>query len=46
MTGRRHVYTFDGDDQLANINEGVTDIIEENLELKKRVKALKEDRAK
>lgn len=45
-TGRRHVYTFDGDDQLANINEGVTDIIEENLELKKRVKALKEDRAK
>ena len=45
-TGRRHVYTFDGDDQLANINEGVTDIIEENLELKKRVKALKEDRVK
>jgi hypothetical protein len=45
-TGRRHVYTFDRDDQLANINEGVTDIIEENLELKKRVKALKEDRAK
>lgn len=42
--GRRHGYTFDGDDQLANINEGVTELIEENLELKKRVKALKEDK--
>ena len=42
--GRKHVYTFDGDDQLANINEGVSEIIEENIELKMRVKALKEDR--
>ena len=42
--GRRHGYTFDGDDQLANINEGVTELIEENLELKKRVKALREER--
>lgn len=45
-TGRRHGYLFDGDDQLANINDGVTELIEENLELKKRVKALKEDRLK
>lgn len=45
-TGRKHGYTFDGDDQLANINEGVSDLIEENIELKKRVKALKEDRVK
>lgn len=44
--GRKHGYTFDGDDQLANINEGVTELIEENIELKKRVKALKEDRAR
>ena len=42
-TGRKHGYTFDGDDQLANINEGVSEIIEENIELKKRVKALKEE---
>lgn len=42
--GRKHVYTFDGDDQLANINEGVSEIIEENIELKMRVKALKEDK--
>lgn len=45
-TGRKHGYTFDGDDQLADINEGVSDLIEENIELKKRVKALKEDRVK
>lgn len=44
--GRRHGYTFDGDDQLANINSGVTELIEENLELKKRVKALKEEKLK
>lgn len=43
-SGRRHGYVFDGDDQLANINDGVTELIEENIELKKRVRALKEDR--
>ena len=43
-SGRRHGYVFDGDDQLANINSGVTELIEENIELKNRVKALKEDR--
>jgi hypothetical protein len=43
-SGRRYGYVFDGDDQLANINDGVTELIEENIELKKRVKALKEDR--
>jgi hypothetical protein len=43
-SGRRHRYVFDGDDQLANINNGVTELIEENIELKNRVKALKEDR--
>ena len=45
-TGRKHGYTFDGDDQLANINEGVSEIIEEHIELKKRVKALKEERVR
>lgn len=42
--GRRHGYTFDGDDQLANINGGVTELIEENIELKRRVKNLREER--
>ena len=44
--GKRHTYTFDGDDQLANINLGLTELVDENLELKRRVKALREDREK
>lgn len=43
--GKRHGFEFDGDDQLANINSGLTELIEENIELKKRVKALKEERS-
>lgn len=44
LSGRRHVYEFDGDDQLANINSGLTELIEENVELKKRVKNLRDER--
>lgn len=39
--GRRYNYTFEGDDQLADINAGVTEIVEENLELKARIKSLR-----
>ena len=42
-SGRRYNFVFDGDDQLAEINSGVTEIIEENLELKTRIKALREN---
>ena len=45
VAGRRHVYEFDGDDQLANLNSGLTEIIEENVELKRRIKFLKEDKS-
>ncbi len=41
-TGRVFNYSYDGDDQLANINAGVSDLTEENYELKRRIKALKE----
>lgn len=44
LSGRRHVYEFDGDDQLANVNAGVSELIDENVELKKRVKNLRDDR--
>lgn len=44
--GRRHGYVFEGDDQLANINNGVTELIEENLELKKRIRSLREEKGK
>jgi hypothetical protein len=35
---------MDTDDQLANVNAGVAELIEENLELKRRVKVLKEEK--
>ena len=44
LSGRRHVYEFDGDDQLANINSGLTELIEENVELKKRIKNYRDER--
>lgn len=44
--GRRHGYAFDGDDQLANINNGITELIEENLELKKRIRSFREEKGK
>ena len=43
-SGRRYNYTFDGDDQLAEINEGIVEVVEENLELTARVKSLREER--
>ena len=45
LSGRRHGYEFDGDDQLANINSGLSELMEENLELRTRIKALREDRS-
>ena len=40
--GRKYTYSFDGDDQLSDINAAVKDLVEENIELKQRVKSLKE----
>ena len=42
VVGKRYGVVFDGDDQLSNINSGLTEIIEENMELKGRVKELRE----
>ncbi len=44
QSGRRHVYEFDGDDQLANINSGITELVDENMEFKKRLKNLRDER--
>ena len=43
LTGHRYNNSFEGDDQLANINGGITELIEENIELKKRIKSLKNE---
>lgn len=39
---RPYNFTFDGDDQLKNISNGVADLIDENIELKRRIRALKD----
>ena len=44
ILGKKYGYTFDGDDQLSNINTALTEIIEENIELKSRVRGLREDK--
>ncbi|MCR5004102.1 MAG: MCP four helix bundle domain-containing protein [Bacteroidales bacterium] len=40
--GRKYSNTFDGDDQLQDLNGGITEITEENLQLRKRLKILRE----
>ena len=40
--GRRYSLTFDGDDQLSELNEGITDLTEENRQYRRRIKLLKE----
>ena len=45
LSGRKYGYEFDGDDQLANVNSGLEELIEENLELRRRIKALREDKS-
>ena len=39
--GKRYTYTFDGDDQLLKLNEGISEVTAENLQLRKRLKDLK-----
>jgi hypothetical protein len=41
--GKKYGVAFDGDDQLANINVAMTEIIEENIELKSRLKGLRSE---
>ena len=43
--GRRYGYAFDGDDQLAELNEGITELTEENRQQRRRIKLLKESQA-
>lgn len=38
---KRYTYTFDGDDELVRLNDGITDLANENLTLRKRLQALK-----
>ena len=42
MRGKKYAYTFDGDDELVRLNEGIIEITGENVQLRKRVSYLKE----
>ena len=44
--GRRYTYTFDGDDQLAELNEGIADLTDENRQYRRRIKLLKETQSR
>ena len=37
LNGKKYSYTIDGDDQLAELNEGVKEIANENIQLRKRL---------
>ena len=43
-SGKRYTCMFDGDDELVSLNEGLTELVDENVELKKRVTKLREER--
>ena len=45
-SGRRYNYTFDGDDQLVELNEGITDLTEENRQYRRRIKLLKDTQSR
>ncbi len=46
LMGKQYGVIFDGDDQLSNLNNGLTELVEENIELKARVKSLRESSLK
>ena len=40
--GRKYNYSFEGDDQLSQLNAGIAELAEENRQLRRRVKLLRE----
>lgn len=44
--GRKYENAFDGDDQLAELNDGITELTEENRQLRRRIKLLRDTQSK
>jgi len=44
--GRRYNCTFEGDDELASLNDGITEVTEENRQYRRRIKLLKETQSR
>lgn len=40
--GKKYTCTFDGDDEISKLNAGITEITEENRQLRRRIKDLRE----
>lgn len=40
--GSKYSYTFEGDDQLSELNDGITEVVGENIQLRKRLKTMRE----
>ena len=40
---KKYNYRFDGDDQLAALNDGISEIAEENRQLRSRIRTLRRD---
>ncbi len=40
--GSKYSCTFDGDDQLSELNDGITELTGENIQLRKRIKAMRD----
>ena len=46
LNAQKYVCTFDGNDQMSALNDRITDLVEENMELRRRVKSLRDEREK
>ena len=44
--GKKYNYTFDGDDQLTELNEGISEITDDNQMLRKRLQDIRENEKK
>ena len=44
--GRKYSFEFEGDDQLSELNAGITELAEENRQLRRRIKLLRETQSK
>ena len=40
--GSKYSYTFEGDDQLSELNDGITEVVGENIQLRKRIKTMRD----
>ncbi len=43
LSGTKYRYTFEGNDQLAELNENIREVVEENVELRRRTRMLADE---